>query len=1115
MPSQKVACFDQSVLRKFLNEKLEPASESQVQSHIASCEFCRSSLEQLAGNATVWTEIQDHLAAPVVENSSGDDIAKDQQRALRAVKGMLAPTDNPGMLGRIGPYEVCGVIGRGSSGIVVKAHDPRLNRYVAIKLLAPVYSNIGSSRRRFEREGRAVASLNNPHVIPIHAVQDFQGTPYIVMQYLPDGSLQQRIDRTGPLSSREVVCVGMQIADGLAAAHSAGIVHRDVKPANVLLESGVDSAMVTDFGLARVVDEATMTHSGSISGTPQYMSPEQARGESVDPRSDLFSLGSVMYTACTGHAPFRAKTVFGVIKKVCDNEPRAIRELNPDIADWLQAFIEKLNAKSPEDRFQSAAEVAELLKKELAHMQSPTMIPQPSREWWQRKRKVPVTFVSEKSGGKPAKLDVVKRRSAWKFIAGGVALLCIAGAGIFAMAQFSRSSDSKETAWSPNTAFRGYTIAKVSTQESDTAMLAITRMENNKLSSFDRNVKAEINVRPGGLLALRTNLGTIDVSTHDQNMVIMRLKHTVKSRDKKSADKIFKEVKLNYDVALVDDVTRTLKKGRDAAIIVNFPTERSLKEFNTANEELKNELLIKHNSHPSNAEFELIIPKKFNIDLKTSAGPISADDIAGTVRLKTLGGAIDIEDVFGDAHVDTHGGHIEAGNISGNASFETMGGNIDVLNVGGKFYANTSGGRILAGHISGSADAMTRGGQIELIEVDGTVLAESGGGNVTVLKAHEAVIAEAHAGEVMVNFIGQPKSNSKLTSHAGSIRVGYTDQVGFEIDAMSTNGYITGPFLSKKHMNSLKHQLNNGTASLYINSNSGPVKFRLVDKNNLESELKSSWSKNAGRKAFQKAYNTHISGDITGAIPLHKEAAKFESQRMLATYNLGCAYALKDRVDEAFEALNKAIDFGMEDIEQFETDSDLDSIRDDSRYEKLIHRMEKKHHKHEQSRAKTEEVINIVTEGRNLFQKKNYEEAESLFRTALEIESDNEDTVFLLGSTVHALGKLDEAEKLHKRLANSDDLILVGKGNYNLACIYALRDETDKAFTFLKKAINSGYLEVKHMKHDKDLMSIRSDERFDDLIEMAQEIIEEGTEDEACDSDCNSQCECEKENIEF
>ncbi len=158
--------------------------------------------------------------------------------------------------------------------------------------------------------------------------------------------------------------------------------HRDVKPANILLENGIDRPVVTDFGLVRVVDDATLTASGAIAGTPNYMSPEQAGAARVDPRSDLFSLGSVMYAMCVGHPPFRADTVLGVIRRVCDDTARPVCECNFEIPDWLSAFIEKLLAKDRDDRFGSAEEVESLLAEELAHLQNPTAVPVPGRSWW-------------------------------------------------------------------------------------------------------------------------------------------------------------------------------------------------------------------------------------------------------------------------------------------------------------------------------------------------------------------------------------------------------------------------------------------------------------------------------------------------------------------------------------------------------------------------------------------------------------------------------------------------------------------------------------------------------------------------------------------------------------
>jgi formylglycine-generating enzyme required for sulfatase activity len=162
----------------------------------------------------------------------------------------------------------------------------------------------------------------------------------------------------------------MQTAQGLAAAHQVGLVHRDIKPANILLENGVERVKITDFGLARAVDDASVTQSGTVAGTPMYMSPEQAEGLAVDHRSDLFSLGSMLYAMCAGHPPFRASGTHAVLGRVIEATPRPIREINSEIPEWLEAIIARLHAKPPEDRFQTAKEVAELLGRHLADMQA-------------------------------------------------------------------------------------------------------------------------------------------------------------------------------------------------------------------------------------------------------------------------------------------------------------------------------------------------------------------------------------------------------------------------------------------------------------------------------------------------------------------------------------------------------------------------------------------------------------------------------------------------------------------------------------------------------------------------------------------------------------------------
>src|SRR5262249_47288991 len=152
-------------------------------------------------------------------------------------------------------------------------------------------------------------------------------------------SLQGRLDRTGPLEVTEIVRIGMQTAQGLAAAHAQGLIHRDVKPANLLLENGLAKVKITDFGLARMADDGGLTQAGVVAGTPEYMAPEQARGDAIDHRCDLFSLGSVLYALCTGHPPFRGSTAMGVLRAVCEQEPTPIRSLNPDVPPWLEALV--------------------------------------------------------------------------------------------------------------------------------------------------------------------------------------------------------------------------------------------------------------------------------------------------------------------------------------------------------------------------------------------------------------------------------------------------------------------------------------------------------------------------------------------------------------------------------------------------------------------------------------------------------------------------------------------------------------------------------------------------------------------------------------------------------
>jgi serine/threonine protein kinase len=288
----------------------------------------------------------------------------------------LSPAHDPRHLGRLGPYDVLERIGRGGMGVVFKAFDSKLERPVAIKVMAPELVAQDSARKRFLREARAAAAVCHENVVTIHAVEEARGLPYLVMQYVAGGSLEERLVRERSLPLMDLLRVGIQVASGLAAAaHARGLVHRDIKPANILLEGS--RVKITDFGLARAVDDSSISQSGLVTGTPEYMAPEQARGEFVDHRADLFSLGSLLYALGTGRPPFGSGNLLAVLRRVCEDTPQPVNEINPALPRWLAAIIGRLHAKDPAQRFQSAAEVGNLLERHLLQLQrSAPSVPQ-------------------------------------------------------------------------------------------------------------------------------------------------------------------------------------------------------------------------------------------------------------------------------------------------------------------------------------------------------------------------------------------------------------------------------------------------------------------------------------------------------------------------------------------------------------------------------------------------------------------------------------------------------------------------------------------------------------------------------------------------------------------
>lgn len=365
-------------LRDLLNDELPTDQVAEIQKHLDQCIDCRETLRMLAGSDRWWTETHDMLGHWVVERSTRQIDSQTDWTATREfdqsqwIQPLLRPSDSPDHLGRLGVYPVVDFVGQGGMGVVLRGIDPELNRPVAIKVLSPHLAGVGAARQRFMREAQAAAAIVHPNVIPIYGIETGEPLPMLVMPFLSGGNLQQRIDRDGALPLEEVLHIGCQVADGLAAAHAKGVIHRDVKPANILVEASNGRILISDFGLARALDDATLTASGMITGTPQYMSPEQARGDSIDARSDLFSLGSLLYALSTGRPPYRADGPLAVLRKITEQPPRPVHEINERMPTWLSCLIEQLMTIEVESRIGSAEQASKLLRDAWLHVRQPS-----------------------------------------------------------------------------------------------------------------------------------------------------------------------------------------------------------------------------------------------------------------------------------------------------------------------------------------------------------------------------------------------------------------------------------------------------------------------------------------------------------------------------------------------------------------------------------------------------------------------------------------------------------------------------------------------------------------------------------------------------------------------
>jgi serine/threonine-protein kinase len=278
---------------------------------------------------------------------------------------------------RLGPYEILGPLGAGGMGEVYLAHDTKLDRRVALKFLSHDLCLQPGYRARFERETRAIAKIDHPNIVAVHDVGDHEGRPFLVMQYIEGPSLK-RLPRGKDLPFERLLDLGAQICDGLQAAHAAGVVHRDIKPSNILVDAH-SRARIVDFGLAYLTGDDDATRTAAIVGTVGYMSPEQVRGDEVDRRSDIFSLGVVLYELATGHLPFVATSGVAYLHAVTYDEPSPLTEYRDDAPPALCAVIEKALEKDPALRHQTAADLADDLRRLLAVLGETPAVPRKRR----------------------------------------------------------------------------------------------------------------------------------------------------------------------------------------------------------------------------------------------------------------------------------------------------------------------------------------------------------------------------------------------------------------------------------------------------------------------------------------------------------------------------------------------------------------------------------------------------------------------------------------------------------------------------------------------------------------------------------------------------------------
>jgi serine/threonine protein kinase/uncharacterized membrane protein len=347
---------------------------------IALAELCKDHPDLLP---QVQQQVQRIIAASKAKKAARIEVSTvsaSQQPEATCVQSSPSPASKPstndGYPAELGGYKLTKVLGEGGMGRVYLAEDPKLSRMIAIKVMRPDVAAHSEHRERFLREARATAALEHDHIIIIHQVGEEQQIPFLVMPLLKGEPLDDRLKRDGKLPLKTALRLAREIAEGLATAHETGLIHRDIKPANIWLEGDRARVKILDFGLARAQGaEQDLTHSGVVMGTPAYMAPEQANGEKVDFRADLFALGCVIWQMLSGEKPFQGSTIFAIMTALANHHPKRLDELDPETPQPLADLVQKLLSKRPESRPNSTWDVVTQLRRIEDGLLSATLTP--------------------------------------------------------------------------------------------------------------------------------------------------------------------------------------------------------------------------------------------------------------------------------------------------------------------------------------------------------------------------------------------------------------------------------------------------------------------------------------------------------------------------------------------------------------------------------------------------------------------------------------------------------------------------------------------------------------------------------------------------------------------